>query len=45
MIIFIEVEAHDQDFQSFDAQLDSGSCFMCPSVPVGFQRIVVHNYI
>lgn len=35
MIIFVEVEARDQDFQSFDAQLDSGLCFMCHSVPLG----------
>lgn len=36
MIIFVEVEGHDQEPLSFYAQLDLGLCFLCRSVTVVF---------
>lgn len=34
MIIFVEVEGHDQEPRPFYAQLDLGLCFLCHSVTV-----------
>lgn len=34
MIIFVEVEGHDEEPRPFYAQLDLGLCFLCHSVTV-----------